>query len=164
VEQEKKGLKLSVLFYSASNRGAGERLNTVVKAFVHKEEIEDFRTMHKFSQRLREPKHDLDIAIVVADSKEELEKLVAISDLLSDIRVILVLPDKAEKTIGKGHALRPRFLSYVDSNFLDVAAVLSKMLANGHSDESFTKKDHGPGSPGSEEGAMSKRRSLREKS
>jgi hypothetical protein len=33
-------------------------------------------------------------------------------------------------TIAKGHTLRPRFLTYADSDFAEVVAVLSKMFEN----------------------------------
>ena len=45
------------------------------------------------------------------------------------LRVILILPDADPQTIARGHNLRPRYLSNIQSDFQDVAAVLRKMLA-----------------------------------
>ena len=120
---------MGVLLYSTSKKGPGERLQSVIKAFVPKREIELLGTIQSLSRRLREPKDDKDIGILVAASRDELRELVSVSDLLEDLRIVLVLPDREEETIAKGHTLKPRFLSYADSNFIDVAAVLSKMLA-----------------------------------
>ena len=120
---------LSVLFYSNSKEGAGERLNTVIQTFVPKREIETFETVETLSERLRQPKNDEDIAIFLATSKEELRELLCVGHFLGDRRVILILPDREKDTISKAHTLGPRFLAYADSNFIDVAAVLSKMLS-----------------------------------
>ena len=120
---------MSVLLYSTSEKGPGERLLAIIRTFVPKGEIQLLGTIQNLSDRLREPKHGEDIAILLAGNRDELEALLSVGDFLSDLRVILVLPDREGDTIAKGHTLGPRFLSYADSNFIDVAAVLSKMLA-----------------------------------
>jgi len=50
------------------------------------------------------------------------------------MRIILILPDEDNETITMGHTLFPRFSTYADSDFKDVAAVLKKMIRQGHSD------------------------------
>ena len=59
---------------------------------------------------------------------KELEKILTLQDLLSDIRIILILPDRTPNTISKAHKLAPRFLTYLDSDFGEIKAVLHKML------------------------------------
>jgi len=120
---------MSVLLYSRPEKGPGERLHAVIEAFVPKREIELLGTIQSLSDRLRGPTDDEDIAVLLAANRDELEELLSVSDFLSDLRVVLVLPDREDDTIAKGHTLGPRFLSYTDSNFIDVAAVLGKMLA-----------------------------------
>jgi hypothetical protein len=90
--------------------------------------------VYSLSRRLRQPRHNLAVAVLVAASRQELLELLSIRDLLDGIRIILVLPDRQDDTIAKGHRLYPRFLTFADSDFLDVAAVLSKMLRNSHPD------------------------------
>lgn len=107
-----------------------------------KREIEVFRTIKNLSQKLRQPKNDHDIAVLLANKKEDLQELVRIDHLLEDLRLILILADREADTIAKAHTLRPRFLTYVDSDFLDVAAVLSKMLAYTHPNETGSKINH----------------------
>jgi hypothetical protein len=48
--------------------------------------------------------------------------------LFGNIKIVLILPDRNNETIVIGHKLRPRFLSYTDSDFIDVAVVLENML------------------------------------
>lgn len=123
---------MSVLMYGEWTSGAGKRLHRMVRTFVPKSKIESFGTLDSFSHKLREPKNDHDIAVILANNKEELRELVHMDDFLGDLRIILILPDRDNNTIAQGHTLRPRFLTYMDSDFLDVAAVLSNMLANTH--------------------------------
>jgi len=51
-----------------------------------------------------------------------------LSDWLWDTRIILILPDRDRETITNGLKLRPRFFTYADEDFGEVAAVLAKML------------------------------------
>ncbi len=72
----------------------------------------------------------LNIAVLEAQSMEELKDLVALHDLFLDIRVILILPDRERETISNAHKLRPRFLAYTDSDFEPVKVVLNKMIGS----------------------------------
>jgi hypothetical protein len=45
-----------------------------------------------------------------------------------NLPVILVLPDKEQKTLYLGRKFSPCFISYTDSDFSDVALVLAKMM------------------------------------
>ena len=65
---------------------------------------------------------------IVANSKEDLLNLLFIRNLLQDIRIILILPDREKDTIEKGHRLYPRFMSYLDGDLEEVAAVLNNVL------------------------------------
>ena len=123
---------MSIFLYSQSTKGAGQRLHTIIKTFAPKKEIKTFRTIDSLSKRLLQPKNDHDIVILLAKSEKELQEFVHIGDLLESLRVILVLPNRDDGTIAKGHTLRPRFITYTDSNFIDVAGVLSKMLSTTH--------------------------------
>ncbi len=60
----------------------------------------------------------------------ELERFVAIRELLQGNCLVLILPDANESNITLAHSLCPCFISYVDSNFEDMGAVLSKMQSN----------------------------------
>ncbi len=125
---------MRVLFYTTTADGVAQRLQRVIEGLVPKENTEIHRTIDSLSNRLRRPRYDLAVAVLLAASREDLLELLSIRDLLDGIRIILVLPDREDGTIAKGHRLYPRFLTYSDSDLLDVAAVLSKMLRNSHPD------------------------------
>jgi hypothetical protein len=123
------GVGLRILLYSESTEGPAARLCRIIQTFIPKRELGFVRTLEDLSCRLREPKDDEVIAVLIAASGDELRELLSLGDLLMDLRIILVLPNKDGETVANGHRLRPRFLTYADSNFIDVAAVLGKMLS-----------------------------------
>ncbi len=119
---------MNLILYANNNTGSGKQLQAVIEAIVCKNSIEIYRNVEGLSKRLYRRRYDVDVAVLLAASHKELQELLAIKELLHDIRIILLLPDNENETIAKGHKLYPRFLSYSDGNFDDVAAILSKMI------------------------------------
>ena len=119
-----------VILYARVMEGAGEKLFQFIQKARPAQDTEIYDSIDEFSQRLRQPRGELTVAVIVANSKEDLLNLLFIRNLLQDIRIILVLPDREKDTIEKGHRLYPRFMSYVDSNLEEVEAVLKNVLMN----------------------------------
>lgn len=120
---------MKVLFYSATKNGAGKTAQSVVEDRVPKKDLEVYRSIESFSNRFRQFSGDVAAAVLVAESTESLLDLFSIRDLFTDIRIILILPDRQDETVSLGFKLFPRFISYADGNFEDVGAVLQKMVA-----------------------------------
>ena len=120
----------ALLFYKSGKNRSQERLLKAIRMVVKREKLEIYRTMNKLMQRLRQPKNDLEIAILFAESDQTIEEIFAIRDYLDGLRIILILPNREADMISKARMLYPRFLDYVDSDFSDVCAVLEKMIAN----------------------------------
>lgn len=131
VHRETGGNTLNLLFFSSKQPGGmGDKLQMFVEAFVADHKAEICRTVSSLSARLRKRKYDLDIAVLVTEDENELDELLAIRELLDDLRIILVLPDEEKETVSKGCALYPRFLTCVDSDFTAITDVLNNMLTN----------------------------------
>ena len=125
---------MNLLFYATVADRVGEKLQGVIEDLVPKEKIEVYRTAEDLSSRLREPTYDLSVAVLLAATKEDLSSLISNKELIWNLRVILVLPDRQDDTVTKGHLLRPRFLTYADGNFSDVSTVLRNMLQSRYPD------------------------------
>ena len=119
---------MAVLLYASQTSSAGRKLKQIVKSLIPEEETEIYLTIDSLSRRLRQPRNNLSIAVLLAFTKKDLSDLLSIGDLFWGFRIILILPDREQSTIAKGHIFRPRFITYADNNFLEVAAVLDKML------------------------------------
>ncbi len=124
---------MKVLIYSTSPNGAGKKLQQIIEPLISNQQKEIYKSIEELSQRFRQPLGDKCIGVFLASHQQDLSDLLSIRDLFRDLRIILVLPDREENTTTKGHALRPRFLSYADGDLTDVAAVMSKMLGNPYS-------------------------------
>ena len=119
---------MELLFYATSKKGAGKRLERIIEGLVPQKDIEIYRTSESFSQRLRRFRGDLYLMVVLTTTADELREVFLIRDLLFDIPLILILPDREPNTISKGHKFRPRFITYADGDFKDFALVLEKMV------------------------------------
>ena len=119
---------MALIYYSQNNNGIGERLQKAINAAIPEELTEVYGSLESLSQRLCQLTYKLKIAVLLAASREELLGILSIRDLLDDIRIILILPDREKKTVSEGLRLYPRFFTYVDSNFNDVTGVLEKMM------------------------------------
>lgn len=120
---------MRLLLYSPVKEGIGKQLRRMIEELVSKNNMEIYQSVESLSLRLRQPANNGPIAAVLLAAKRgDLTELLSIRDLLRDIRIILVLPDRDEDTIAKAHTLRPRFVSYSDGNFTDVCSVLGRMI------------------------------------
>jgi hypothetical protein len=119
---------MSILIYYSDSADAGESLRQIIERSVLDEKIEIYREIGALSQRLHRPSFDLSVAILFCCSKGDLLDILTLQYLLKDVRIILILPDDDDDTLAKGHALGPRFLSYRDEDFSDVAGVVSRMI------------------------------------
>jgi hypothetical protein len=123
-----------IIMYSASCNGQGEKLLQVLKTVVSEGDIKLYQTIEALSIGLRQPRNDVNAAVLMVSSRVELYDLITIRSLLWDMKVILILPDSDPNTVTEGHILRPRFLVDCHSNFQDVAAVLNRMIGNRDTD------------------------------
>lgn len=121
---------MSFLLYTPKADHYGVRLMRVVISRVGLEKMELYHDLIRFAVRLSRPGKDRTIVILLATSGENLSEMLSISDFLMDTRIILILPDRNTRTIEMGHFLRPRYLTFSDNGFEDVAAVLKKMIEN----------------------------------
>jgi len=122
---------VKILFYSSKMHdpaiGIGESLRTLVPD----EGVETYTSIEELAKRLLHLiDHDA-IVIIQAGDREELLSILSLRDVLQNVRVILLLPDREDETISLAHRLRPRFLANSESGFSDTMSVLRKMLGYG---------------------------------
>ncbi len=119
---------MNVLFYLPGTSKIDARIQEVVEMVKPMAKTEVFRSIGDLSIRLCRPAGSPTIAVLLAGNKIDLVDFAFIRNLLSDTPIILVLPDREESTATIGYTLVPRFLTYMDSNLMEVGAVLEKMI------------------------------------
>ena len=129
--------KMNLLLYTSGTDDASRKLVEMALTFAAKGTAEIFHSLENLTNRLTQPKNNQTAVVLHAATEKELAQMLSINDFLQDIKLILILPDNKEPTIAKGHKLHPRFLSYADSDFADIGAVLNKMFENAISENSW---------------------------
>jgi len=119
---------MKVILYAKSKKGAGKRLQEGIEAIVPNGNIQVCRTIRNLTRTLNRLGDGMAVAVLLAATKEELSEMLTKADILSERRLILVLPDGDQETAMKAHRLYPRYLSYRDRSFGDVVAVLKNMF------------------------------------
>ena len=94
-------------------------------------EIVVFRLLFTFHRFLKGNPIQPDLTLIMAKSRKQLTDLLSLQPLLSNVPIIIILPDHERDTFSIGCQFRPRFISYADSGFEDVVAVLQNVVNNG---------------------------------
>jgi hypothetical protein len=123
---------MQAFFYSSADGQNKKRLEEAVHKAIPENQIERFKTLGEFQQRLRMPVEPDSIAVLFASSREELQRMQALRGLLTEIYVVLVVPDRKTSTIELAHLLLPRFLSQKNDDFADLGKVINKMVRTSH--------------------------------
>ncbi len=130
-----------ILFYTAEQGRAAKRFEREVLAGAPGDSREVFHTLEDLIERLMRFDGNDRVLVYLAATTKELTGLCAISHLLGSVRLILIAPDRSEKTITRAHSLYPRFLIFVDGDFSEVADVLAKMISQVASGEPRPDRD-----------------------
>jgi len=119
---------MQLLFYAGSNDKDKDRLEAAIHDAAPGRAIESFTRLDALRERFRLIVEPDSIAVLLASDREELRELQMFRELLTEIYIILVIPDWQESTVKLAHLLLPRFLSQKEDSFTDIKKVLKKMV------------------------------------
>ncbi len=74
--------------------------------------------------------------VLFAETDEDFSDFFLIQELLMDLNIIFIVPDRAPETLSKAHRFFPRYVTSTENDFDDVKMVLERMIRNlegGHS-------------------------------
>jgi len=141
---------MQLLFYASKNDENQNRLDAAIRSVAPGGAIEHFTQLDELRDRLRSIVEPNSIMVLAAVDREELQKMQAFRDMLTEFFIILVIPDRQEDTIKLAHLLRPRFLSQVNDDFMDLNQIVAKMIRTPHGPPPSPKVAGNPsGIPGS---------------
>ena len=118
---------MNLLLYATVDNRASRRVLALMRLQGKAFGIEFYRDIIMLMQRLRQPAKELAAAVLLAANMKDINDLIAVRHFLDDVPVILILPNNGEEFIRKGHLLRPRFLTFADSQ-REIGTVLENML------------------------------------
>lgn len=129
-----KGSIVSLIFYQPLENGIGNRLREILEAVVPQDHIEIHCTIDDLYERLQNPICHSKVAVIFAATKKDLSRILHLRDFLLDMKLILIMPDDNPDMMASAHTLRPRYITWSDSDFRDIAPVLRRLmvLSNEH--------------------------------
>jgi hypothetical protein len=119
---------MKVFFYAKVGDQSGDMLEKIIRTRLPEIEMLVYRTVDDLSQGLRQPGKDSGVAILFVSNQEDLKDILSIRYLFQNIRIILLIPNKEAEIVALAHQLRPRFLTYINTDLAEITAVLKKML------------------------------------
>ncbi len=79
-----------------------------------------------------------DVMILFAANDSELQHLLTMHDKFEEFRVILILQDHTTETVSMSHTLKPRYVTFAESNITNLEKVISKMQSQTEGPEYYS--------------------------
>ena len=123
---------MQVLAYAHYRHSSHAKLSRILQT-VPGAEVEFHHDHEGFKGALRREIAGRRLVVFLASDRDDLHFLGGVKELLDDIRLVTILPDREVETIRLGHRLYPRYQTFADTDFSDLKAVLAKMAGSGPS-------------------------------
>jgi hypothetical protein len=123
---------VNLLLYARPEDDEGKRLQVAVHEALPLHPLQVFRSIIALQQQLRSFVIPESIAILSANNQSELRQMQILRPLLTEIFVVLIIPDSRKRTIRLAHLLLPRFMTSQKEGFVNLQEVLKKMVCTPH--------------------------------
>ncbi|MEE9910633.1 MAG: hypothetical protein K4571_02815 [Deltaproteobacteria bacterium] len=128
MKNRKRTMPVGLILYLPEEAGLGEKLLSIIQSAVPGHKIERCHSIEELTGRLHQPICDVGICVLYAASRADLMEMIYLSDMLGELRVVLVLPDNQPEMLEKAHRLRPRFIVSTASDLQHLEGVLRKLI------------------------------------
>ena len=128
---EERGPKKYLIVYAdTQSESEGQRLLQALLGVSGNYESELSTDFDSLKRRLKQVHHyrDLHVYVLLADSRDRLERLHSLGNLLEDRKIVLILPDDTRSTYAKGFQMYPRFVTLMPGGYEELCAVMTEML------------------------------------
>ena len=121
---------MNVIAFLKSTTPLGRKLQRTLDRVLPEKALVIRRTPEELAVTLSKSHAQPEIVILLAASREELGRVLDLKMLLSDRKIILILPDDSLASFARGCMLYPRYICDIGCNFNNIASVLEKMMSN----------------------------------
>lgn len=116
---------MRVQLFISNHAAEGHRLQTVLQGAVPNVPATQFNSPWDVGREALATYDEKIVAVIMAANRKELSQLAQMENIRDRLWIVLVLPDSAPESISLGHILRPRFVTFADSDFTDIVAILN---------------------------------------
>lgn len=118
---------MHIAIYADAHSKSFNRLHQAITLVDVGQPPEVHSEVNRFCECFRALAYHPDVIIMMPTSNEELKDLVAVRDLFSSARTIVILPERDASVVSMGHLFHPSFITFNDEDFQDVAAILKHL-------------------------------------
>ena len=119
---------MSLIVYVSGTKETSERFMRIIRNTLPGAPLEVYSTIGELTKRLRQPFLDVNFAVLYAASRAELMEIIFLEKILSELRLVLILPDRDPEMMEKAHRLRPRFVAVAPDDFDQLQCVLQRSM------------------------------------
>jgi hypothetical protein len=119
---------MNLIFYSSEIDGKVKKLFDSITSIIPDSILDSFNSIKNLSKHLSKPTVDMTFALFLASNMNELVELYSLKNLLEGIQLILIIPNMKEETIKYGHLFYPRYLDFLDSDFVNLGLFVKRMV------------------------------------
>jgi hypothetical protein len=128
---------MEVILYSPLPGETEEKLQQVIESVIPRGAPVVYRTIGALAEKLRQPKNDLTITLLLTDKQEVLVRLLTVADLFRNTRLIFIAPDRNKDTDALDYQRRifdcfdgKTVCIQGDRDFIEVFGVLNNIIAD----------------------------------
>ena len=128
---------MNIVFYSPEQGQTEESLQRVIASVIPQGKTEVYRNIASLMEKLRQPKKDLTILLLLTDKQDDLVRLLTVGDLFHNTRLIFIAPERTTDTDAL--VRQRRIFSCLndktvciqgDRDFVGVSNVLNNIIAD----------------------------------
>jgi len=123
---------VQLLLYASKDDENRKRLMAAVHEALPHQPIGIFWQLTSLQELLRTIIEPDSIAVLSVVDQAELRRMQALRGLLTEIFIVLIVPDCKKSTIRLAHLLLPRFISQKEDSYSDLKEVLKKKVSTPH--------------------------------
>ncbi len=119
---------MASIIYIPSENQLERRFLTLLGMAIPEKKFEICHSIDELSAKLEMPLLNVKMAVLFAVTRAEITQILALGDMMADVKSILVLADEDKNTMAKVHKLRPRYVTWVDCDLIDIVTVTKRMV------------------------------------
>ncbi|MCL5807604.1 MAG: hypothetical protein M1418_03445 [Deltaproteobacteria bacterium] len=121
-------MEMASIVYTPSINELERRFLALLEMAIPRKRFEVCYSIGELSTRLGMPLSNVKVAVFFAVTQTEITRILSLGDLMANVKSILVLSDEDKDTMIKAHTLRPRYVTWIDCDLIDVVTVTKRMV------------------------------------